>query len=358
MENRLIYIILGTRAQFIKMAPIIKELDKRKIKYKFIYTAQHKETIDEIRNNFLIRKPDFSFNFKNETKSIKLFGLWILKATWILLSKKKIIIPKKGLILTHGDTITCLWAAILGKTRNCKVMHIESGLRSYNIFNPFPEEIIRLMVFRFSDIFVCPNNWAKNNLKRYKGIKINTYFNTQYDSLRLALQNKVTNKKFKYVVISIHRFENLFNKKRLAIVLKIINKISLNIKIYFVLHPSTKNRLIKLGYFTELKKIKSLKLLDRLSFFSFINLISNSEFVITDGGSNQEELYYLGKPTLILRKKTERKEGLGKNAVLSNFDLKAIDEFLMDYNKYKTKKIIVKKSPSKIIVDWIEKKYL
>ncbi len=353
-----IYIVIGTRAQLIKTAPVMAELNKRNIPYTFIYTAQHTETIDEIRKNFKLKKPDIVVVEPKETKTIGLFGKWLIQAFWQLIVNRKKFIPKKGLIITHGDTTSCVWGALLGKLTGCKVMHLESGLRSFNIFKPFPEEINRLITFNLTDIYVCPNQWALNNLKKYKGVKINTVENTQYDSVRLAIKVAAKSKlkvPKKYAVASIHRFENVFNKKVLEKIIKLILLVAKDIPVVFILHPVTKKQLVKTGLIYKLKSNKNIVISNRLSFFEFITLIHKSEFVMTDGGSNQEELSYMGKPTLILRETTERKEGLGKNAILAGFDEDRVKRFIKEYKKYQQLEKRLDTSPSKIVVDWIEK---
>lgn len=355
-----IYVILGTRAQLVKVAPLMIELTKRKIDYKYINTSQHLEMVDDVRDgDFKIKKPDFTIYSEKETSSISLFNKWLWIAIKALLFNKEKIIPEKGLLITHGDTITALWAAILGKLTGCQVMHLESGLRSFNLFNPFPEEIIRLLVFGLTDIYVCPNNWAVNNLKKYKGVKINTKVNLLYDSVKIALKSKNDNKKlpYKYAVISVHRFKNLYSNNNLNIIMNIVKDVSKKYKVVFVLHPITEKRLTSLKIMNNLKKNKNIILSKRLTFFNFIKLINNAEFVATDGGSNQEELFYLGKPTLILRKTTERIEGVNTTAKLSELKKEKVESFLNNYKYFKRKSLNYKISPTKIIVDWIEKKY-
>ncbi len=353
-----IYIVVGTRAQLIKTAPVMLELDKRGINYSFIYTAQHFETIDEIRKEFGLKQPDIVVVKPEETKTLGLFGKWFIKAFWKLFRNRKNFIPQKGLLITHGDTTSCVWGALLGKLTGCKVMHLESGLRSFNIFKPFPEELNRLITFQLTDIYVCPNKWALNNLRKHKGIKINTRENTLYDAVNLALnaQFKPNNIKLpkKHIVASIHRFEHIFNKKKLKKIVELVSIAADKYPVIFILHPVTKKQLKKTKLLDYLVNNKRIIISDRLSFFRFITLINRSEFVITDGGSNQEELSYLGKPTIILREVTERIEGLGKNALLIELDENKFKHFLDNYQNYKRPKKVVKTSPSKIIVDWIE----
>lgn len=331
--------------------------------YRFIYTAQHKTTVENLINNFKIKKPDFTVvKWEEEAKTLKLFlGFWLLKVFFSLFFKSKKILPfKKGIVITHGDTTSAVWGALLGKLTRNKVMHLESGLRSFNILSPFPEELNRLITFYLTDIYACPNQWAVDNLKKFKGIKLNTENNTQIDSLRIALDNinKISFKTpdYNYAVISIHRYENIFSEKRLNEIVEIINNVADTIKCIFVLHPATEKQLDKYGLTNKISP--NVKFSPRLDFFEFVKLFSKSEFVITDGGSNQEELSYIGKPTLILRNYTERNEGLNRNAVLSKFDHNVIDNFIHNYQAYSYESSGFNGSPSLKIFEWLKNNYL
>jgi UDP-N-acetylglucosamine 2-epimerase (non-hydrolysing) len=217
-------------------------------------------------------------------------------------------------VLTHGDTLTTWLAALVGKLTRTPVMHVESGLRSFDLRRPFPEEINRLITFRLADHFACPGDWALENLRRYDGAKLNTFVNTQVDTLRFGIQHaheaKIQLPRHKYVVA-------------------------------------------KLGFKERLEKNAGIWLLPRLEYLPFIKAVMGSEFVVTDGGGNQEELSYLGKPTLILRARTERREGLGENAIVSGTDENVISRFVEDYKTFERPQRIPSHSPSRAIVDYL-----
>lgn len=356
----MIHIILGTKAQLIKMAPIMVGLKNQKIPYNFISTGQHQETINKLLKNFQIKKPDYNLYSGKDITGIFQMGMWILRILHQTFKNKKEIFKKdeNGIILVHGDTFSTLLGALMGKVAKLKVGHIESGLRSFNLLNPFPEEITRILTFKLSDYYFCPGSWALNNIKKYNGKKIKTKENTLLDSLKLAVKNqnrtKVDIPKQKYAVITIHRFENIFNKKQFEQIIETIEDISEKIKVLFILHPPTKKKLIEFEFMDRLKKNKNIELRPRYDYFEFIKLVNNSEFLITDGGSNQEECFYLGKPCLILRNETERKEGLEKNVVLSKFDKEIITNFVENYKYYKIGSFKEKNSPSEIIVNKIK----
>lgn len=351
------YIFLGTKAQLIKMGPVMKKMQDDFLDYKFIFTGQHKETIDDIIDNFQIKKPDINLYDKKDITGILQMFIWSIKIIIKCVKNKKNIFPERGIILIHGDTISTVIGAIIGKLNKLKVAHIESGLRSFNIFHPFPEEINRIITFYLSDYYFCPGDWAINNLKKFKGKKINTKYNTSLDSLNLAKDSHLDEKIIpceKYVICSIHRFENIFFKKRLNFIIDKIIEISKNTKVLFILHPPTIKKLKQFDIYKKLEHEKNIELRPRYDYFSFTKLLDKCEFVITDGGSNQEECFYLKKPCLLMRKATERNEGINKNVIISKYNTKIIDEFLSNYQNYKFDSEKFTDSPSDIIINYLK----
>jgi len=353
--NKPIYIILGTRAQFIKMAPIMYEMKKQSLPYTLIYTAQHRENVQEILDIYGLRKPDLNIYDGDESNTMSKGFKWMLDMLFKSLFKAKKYLPEKGIVLTHGDTFTAWLAALMGKRAGCKVGHVESGLRSFNKFSPFPEEISRLITFRLSDIYFCADDWAVNNLKKYKGEKINVGANTMLDGVKFAVDSeKKTDFDFQkepYVLVSIHRYENIFKDRFTEVIIPYLKEISKKHKLVITLHPTTRERLKELNLFDELNKEKNIVLNKRFDFIDWINVCNDAEFVISDGGSNQEELSYLGVPTLLFRDHTERKEGLGENIVLSMFDKEVIDEFVEKFKKYRREPLFAEVHPSEEIVE-------
>lgn len=343
------------------MAPIMSELENRKISYNFIFTGQHKETIDELRKNFEVKNPDVVLYNGKDITSIGPMFLWIVKILCRSFFNRKNIFGKTSkvdIVLVHGDTFSTLLGAIMGKMAGLKVGHVESGLRSFNIFNPFPEEITRILTVKLCDCYFCPGQWAMENLKKEKGIKINIGENTLRDALKAAgkslIRTSIKIPKEKYCICSIHRFENIFKKEKLQEIIEIVEEAAKKIKVLFILHLPTKRQLDKSGLMERLVTNKNVELRPRYSYFEFIKLSKSAEFLISDGGSNQEEAYYMDKPILLLRYKTERREGLDENALLSVFDRELIRDFFKNYRGFRLrKKNKLKISPSKIVIDHI-----
>jgi UDP-N-acetylglucosamine 2-epimerase (non-hydrolysing) len=336
------------------MAPVMQLLQKHDVAYEFIYTAQHSETIDELILSFGLKKPDTILYNKAEANTISKFAGWAGRMFGYFFTPSKVF-PQKGIVLVHGDTASAAWGAVTARLAGCKVAHIESGLRSFNLFHPFPEELMRLITFQFSNIYFCPDEWTLGNLKNYRGIKINTHGNTLIDAVKKVTGNRVNSplaKRDTYIVVSIHRYENIYSKRFEENIIPFIQKIKH--KVIFVLHPSTRELLEKRKDLKQKLEKSGVIFKPRYAYADFVKLLSNSEFVVTDGGSNQEELSYLGKPTLIMRKATERREGLGANAVLSNYDENIMADFLNNYKKYNKPAAKLENSPSNIIYEYLK----
>lgn len=348
----MISIILGTRAQLIKMAPVIRCLEDSNVRISFVLTGQHKTTISELIDDFGIRTLPIHAYIGCEIDSIAQVPIWFARtlASLIKLRKSLVCEGEHNMVLTHGDTFSTLLAVLAGKIMRAEVAHVESGLRSFNIFNPFPEELVRRIVFRLSDICYCPGAWATNNLKGMSCESIDTGENTILDNVREATLNR-DDQSGDYCVYSIHRFENLYRNERIRALMEMVEISANNLKVVFVLHPPTKQRLKKLGLLDIILNNKDIVVQDRTIYSEFLRLLSGAEYVITDGGSNQEELSYLGVPTLLYRSHSERKEGLGKNVVLSEYKKERIVDFINNFGAYRMPFTVLSgKSPTEIIV--------
>lgn len=361
----MIHFILGTRAQLIKTAPLMVECIERRIPYRFIYLAQHKETMAEMMVAFKIPEPDAILgDFGSDITRSGTLARWALEILQSGLKHRRDLFSGNdgGIAVVHGDALPAILGAILAKSAGLKVAHVEAGLRSFNFAHPFPEELIRVLLWKFGlvDYYFCPNAWAMSNVASYRGEKYNTLHNTLYDSLQLALNADSSDAARlnlpvdKYAVVSIHRFETIARKERLKEVLDIILKMSARIPILFVLHPPTKVALQENGFYKQLMAEPNVFFRPRYKYHDFVKILDRSEFVVTDGGSNQEECTYLGHPCLLLRHATERTEGVGENVILSGFDSNIINDFIDDYPKFKQIRFDADSSPSKMIISTLQ----
>jgi len=313
----MIAIITGTRAELIKTFPVMLELEKKGKEYVFINTGQH--NLKNLCEQFGIREPDFilSKEPKGTTKfyqSNRKIIIWSLS----IIQKLKRLLRNLGpeYVIYHGDTGSTMAAALasskfLNPEKKWKNVHLEAGLRSGCLLEPFPEEIIRIVADRFSDILFVPSKRCEKNVKKYKGKKIICVGNSIVDSATIAYKlarkkkiKKLTRKR--YALISVHRNENLKSKERMRKIVKIINTVS--IQAFWTMHDNTK---LLLSKFELLDKIhKNIKVVKPMNYIEFIYHLANADFLLTDGGSIQEESLVFKKPCVILRKYTERQEGL------------------------------------------------
>ncbi|MCF8069597.1 MAG: UDP-N-acetylglucosamine 2-epimerase [Desulfobacterales bacterium] len=352
----MIHIVLGTKAQLIKMAPIMARLQDKGIPYNFIHTGQHRATMDEMLDDFKIKRPDKVLYDGPDIVSLSKMFLWINRILWKSVTRKQEIFgeEKKGIVLVHGDTFSTLLGALMGRFAGLRVGHVESGLRSYNLFHPFPEELTRLLTFRLSHILYCPGKWAVENLATLKREKINMYANTMADTVAMTLhknrrQDHVPGHPF--ALVSLHRYENIFKKERLEDLIQHLERIALKQSLLFILHPPTEKQLRRFNLFERVTENINIECKQRYHHSDFLSLLEKTEFVVTDGGSLQEEATYMGIPCLLMRKTTERKEGLGENVVLSCYENEIINEFVQNYRQHRRQPIFVKHSPSDIVIE-------
>lgn len=362
--NKTIIFFLGTEAELIKIFPIIIEVKNRGLQYKIIASGQNDITKSLILKKIDCGSVDLELSKESEIKksAIGLMKWWI--HTYIGATKKireafHDVEFENCQMVVHGDTVSTFMGARLGKKLGMKVCHVEAGLRSHNLLSPFPEEIDRLLTSRNADVHFAPGKEATANLGKIQGVVVDTQQNTLMDSLKYSAKipldeklNKVMEKE--YFVFVMHRQENLANKKFVADVMREILNAAENYKCVIILHEITKNTLQSLGMMQQLENNENVEMLPRVNYFDFMKLLENAVFVITDGGSNQEELYYMNKPCLIMRTTTERKEGLGKNARLFNGHASDIRKFIKDIDKMKHADIF-DSEPSKIVVNTLER---
>lgn len=367
MKAKKIYFFIGTTAELIKLSPVIRTLQKRKIEFKIVASNQNTLRFSDLKLILGNAKADYTFKmkpFKWPKNVYARFVIWLIKSigNYVIYFRNEFkgVKKKDAIFIVHGDTMTAVIGALVAKICGVTLVHIESGLRSFNMLEPFPEEICRLIISFLADIHFPPNKWAVNNLKNRGGVKVNTISNTIGEATELALRSRTSSipgvRGKKYFVLVMHRQEHtLFHKEKTQTVIEeILSYTSSELKCVFVMHHLTKDYLAKKKkVLSRIKKNKNVILPERLSYLKFVSLINKSEFIATDGGSNQEEAYYMRKPCLILRGSTERIEGLGENAVLANNDLAVISSFIKSYKKYKTKRPKIKVAPSKIIVDYL-----
>lgn len=313
-----ILFLFGTRPEAIKMAPLVKtfSLDSN-FNVKVGVTAQHREMLDQVLDFFKI-KVDYDLNIMKPNQSLhELTSSLILKITEDILNKDNF-----DYVFVQGDTTTVLAGALASFYKKIKVIHIEAGLRSHNIYSPFPEEMNRILTSKIAHIHFCPTQIAVENLHR-ENIKNNVFEvgNTVIDALLLGLDeiknsseniliNKYSNINFnkKIILVTCHRREN-FGKPFEEIceaLLEISFLFKETIQIVYPVHLNP--NIMKIAH--EKLTRENIILISPLDYPDLIWMMNRSNIILTDSGGIQEEAPSLGKPVLVLREITERMEGV------------------------------------------------
>lgn len=299
------------------MAPICLELKKRQISYKLCVTAQHREMLDQVLDFFQL-VPDFDLNIMQPNQSLNKLSSRIVSEMDTILEKECF-----DLVLVHGDTTTSTMVALAAFHRNCKIAHIEAGLRTYNKQSPFPEEINRQLTGKISDFHFAPTQKAKNNLlnEHVNESSIIVTGNTVIDSLHITL-DKIEKGYTNDFIESMKEFLN-FNKNIILVtghrresfgigfenVCEAIIAISKNPDVEIV-YPVHLNPKVQNVVYEKLSHIKNIHLIAPLDYPSFVWLMSKAILIISDSGGIQEEAPSLNIPVLVTRNTTEREEGI------------------------------------------------
>ena len=362
-----ISIFLGTKAQLIKMAPVMLELDCRQRKYQILDTGQHAGLIfPEIMDQFEVRPPDIRLvgDGQQGVSTLSAGVRWIttLAARYLPSAKfvrRELFNDATGISLVHGDTASTLMATLIARRGGQKVAHVEAGLRSWKWLDPFPEEIVRVWVMRLAHYLFAPSAAAKENLDKMS-LAARTYSlpgNTALDTVARDLQRApvaLPELPPSYALATVHRLETIYRRRNLQRVIDIILAANRRHPIVFVQHPPTMHRLRAYGLENTLTAagVRQVPLLDHVS---FLHLLQGAEFVLTDGGSIQEEASYLGLPCLLLRRTAERDEGLGENVLLSDLHVGKATSFLDQFSSYRRPAQLNNfPSPSAALADHLE----
>lgn len=318
-----ILVVFGTRPEAIKMAPLVLAMQNHKhINCKVCVTGQHQEMLDQVLKIFRL-KPDFNLNIMEANQDIFTITQKILAGMKILLQDFH-----PDLLMVHGDTASTLGASLAAFFSQIPVAHIEAGLRTGNLLSPWPEEGNRKLVAAITKWHFAATKEAKRNLLNENVAESNIFItgNTVIDALLMATQNieKDTvktefEKKFpfvldkQFILVTAHRRENIGQGiHNIAKALKEIAEQNPNINIIYPVH---KNPNIKKEITKTLQNISNIILIEPLDYLDFVFLMKNCFFILTDSGGIQEEAPTLGKPVLVMRESSERKEAIDAGTV-------------------------------------------
>jgi UDP-N-acetylglucosamine 2-epimerase (non-hydrolysing) len=303
--------IFGTRPEAIKMAPLVKELESREeIESIVCVTAQHREMLDQVLETFKI-KPDYDLNMMKQ-------GQTLIDITTGALTGVDAVIKeaKPDIVLVHGDTSTTFAGGLAAFYNQVAVGHVEAGLRTYNKYSPYPEEMNRQMVDCFNDMYFAPTNLSRDNLlkENVDDAKIYVTGNTAIDAMSTTVDENYTHPELewlqgdKMILLTAHRRENLGEPMRN--IFRGIRRVLDEVDGIKVIYPIHKNPLVRAAADEIFGDCDRVKLIEPLEVFDFHNFQNLAHIILTDSGGIQEEAPSLGKPVLVLRDTTERPEGI------------------------------------------------
>ena len=309
MKN--VMLIFGTRPEAIKMCPLVKELKKSdKLKPVVCVTGQHREMLHQVLEIFDV-KPDFDLDIMKQGQDLYDITSDVLKGMRDILKK---VCP--DVVLVHGDTTTAAAAAIAAFYQQIPVGHVEAGLRTYNIYSPYPEEFNRQEIGLIARYHFAPTETARDNLLR-EGKRAEDIFvtgNTGIDALLTTVRKDYSHpvlswsKDSRLIVITAHRRENLGRPmhEMFRAIRKIVEEFP-DVKAVYPIHLNPQVRGIARE---ELEGCDRIRLIEPLAVSDFHNFLNASYLILTDSGGIQEEAPALGKPVLVMRDTTERPEGV------------------------------------------------
>jgi UDP-N-acetylglucosamine 2-epimerase (non-hydrolysing) len=355
----MIAVTYGTTGELIKLLPVLDRLKRRGICYLSVTTAQQVEQIPNLLDSFSLPQPDIWLArgaHGRDLRTNREVPGWFFSVAGNFtrsargLRRRLKAGPGKPLVLVHGDTMTTVIGSTMGRLMGVPVAHIEAGMRSHDLRQPFPEELNRRVTSKLANIHYAPGAYAAANLQG--GVIIDTGSNTIRDSLDMIrpsepLPFEVPDGPFG--LVSLHRFELLNNRPVLTATMQALADNADRHTMLFIDHPVTAAALSAAGLDGLFGG--GLRRIPRLIFSQFIELERRSAFVVTDSGGSQEETYYMDIPCLIHRGKTEHPEGVGENVVVSSYDIAVLHDFLREPGRFRRKHDLPPHSPSDTIVE-------
>jgi len=311
--------VFGTRPEAIKMAPLVNELKSRKdIKTIVCVTAQHRQMLDQVLNTFSI-KPDYDLGIMQEKQTLAGITTRVLEGLYNVIEQEK-----PDVVLVHGDTTTTFAGSLAAFYNQTKVGHVEAGLRTFDKYAPFPEEMNRKLTGALTDYHFAPTLTNKKNLlnEAVDAEKIYITGNTVIDALKTTVRkdyvfNDTTLKGLDFskriILITAHRRENWGEPlKQICFAIKMIAQKYKNVELVYPVHL---NPIVKETAAEILSGIENVHLISPLDVLELHNLMDRCYMVLTDSGGIQEEAPSLGKPVLVLRNETERPEAVTAGTV-------------------------------------------
>ncbi|MEB5917516.1 UDP-N-acetylglucosamine 2-epimerase (non-hydrolyzing) [Enterococcus innesii] len=311
MNKIKIMTIFGTRPEAIKMAPLVKAIEEDpRFESIVTVTAQHRQMLDQVMNIFDL-SADYDLNIMKDGQTLAGITSRVIKELDQIFEESK-----PDIVLVHGDTTTTFSASIASFYHQIKIGHVEAGLRTWNKYSPFPEEMNRQLTDVLADIYFAPTEMSKKNLLNEKRNVSDIYVtgNTAIDAMKYTISDQYSHSLLtdigdkKIILVTMHRRENLGNPMKN--VFKAINRIVERFDDVHVVFPMHKNPIVRKTVKETLIDCDRIHLIEPLDVVDFQNFANHSYMIMSDSGGVQEEAPSLGKPVLVLRDTTERPEGI------------------------------------------------
>lgn len=352
-----LHVFLGTKAQYVKTAPLLRLMDEREVDYRLVDSGQHARLTTGLRTELGVRQPDHVLGGAADVETLAQAVAWATRLALRLGSPQRLLAEvfagAAGICVVHGDTPTTLLATAMARRAGLKVAHLEAGLRSHNLAHPFPEELIRLVVMRRADLLFAPHAEAVANLAAMgvAGRVVAVTANTSVDALRAApaLAPESTDEPGP-AIVTMHRVENLYRRTVVQRLVDTVVDLAGHQPVRFVVHGPTWEALRRGDHETRLRQA-GVELVALVAHHEFVAMLRSAPLVVTDGGSIQEECALLGVPTLVWRRHSERADGVGANVVVSGHDPAVEAAFLADPERYRRPSSLPDCSPTAEILD-------
>jgi UDP-N-acetylglucosamine 2-epimerase (non-hydrolysing) len=357
--------IAGTTAEVIKIAPVMRALQDRGVDHELWNTAFHVGGLPGTLADLGLPHPALDLVPARRQRDVvrvtqvPLWALRILAAFLLRRGRLRRRLARDGarpLVVVHGDTFSTVLGAVMGRLLGADVAHVEAGMRTGNLWHPFPEELNRRVVAKIATLHFAPTAHEVENLRRERarGTVVDTGANTVIDALRLAIEGDVPPIDLppEFGLVTLHRFEMLRNGRVFGETLETLHEASRAFPLVMPAGNTERRRIEELG----LSKLfdDRFRLVEKQPYARFMPLLARASFVVTDSGGLQQECGILGKPAAIHREAVESQQGIGENLVLTRLDPATLRAFLADWSSYRRPSQLDRFHPTRVILGELE----
>ena len=353
--------MVGTTAEVIKVAPVMRALREEGVELQLWNTAWHVEGLRATLDDLGLGQPDEHFIAPERQTSVhrtsQVPAWWVRIALHTVRHRRRLrrTLGSDGnppLVVVHGDTFTTVLGALVGRFLGARIAHVEAGMRSGDLFNPLPEEINRKVAARLSHLHFAPTSREVDNLRRerVRGLVVDTGANTAIDALRMMMGAGETDLEVpdRFGLVTLHRFELVRNGETFTETLKTLHDASRDFPLVMPAGDAERARIDELGLL-ELFDDRFL-LVPKQPYARFLPLLARASFVVTDSGGLQQECGFLGLPCAIHRTATESHHGLGANLLLTGMQRSELERFLADPERWRRPSELDRFHPTEVIV--------